>query len=563
MTPPLNRRQAICVAALTTGASAVNASANAAQIGDCSAVVPSPKAFGIVGDGKIDDTAALRRYSAACEIAGQSARLGRLAVKISGPVTSRIPLIFDQVSFGSLGDPGIYVTGSGYTALTFTHSINDLAVTVYGSGTVELDGDGTIRLDTRPYIDGIAFGAPDGQVPFLSSFVRSVRVFRLAGCAVRKTSVWDTTFSSISIEECGTADIPSYMVSASRKTTCNQMNVVRLQVERSIGRAISIHANTLSSTFGHIHSEGIIAVPGALTWELGGDVNYVSVRLHAQNPKHATALVRGQHCMLSLYRVEDDIRTDVDASGGHIFFNAPAATLAAYQNQSGRVTISGGAITLLAIGAGWSVAGSYVARLTLGFMPTETSTTLSDCTVAQFAPEPRHTTGSVTFRRCHVTGITALGNGLLRKVVFADDTSFTPWGGVGYFAEQEVILDGTSRILGSVHLVRTTFRWSGLIKGDVWQDDPNDRRAIATIDASATGRVTGWAPPTTRQPSLQLSNGLYCKSFENSEQNVAGAAVLFGWYYAGDWIEVRNGAVAGRCSRHNGVKSFIKARNPS
>lgn len=544
MTLLINRRQAIGAAALTVGMAAARSDASATKAGSCVPVLLSSEAFGIIGDGKVDDTTALRRYIAACEVEGQPARFGRLIIRISGPITSRVPLIFDDVSFGSMGDPGIYVTGSGYTALTFTHSISDLAVTVYGSGTVELDSNGAIRRDTRPRVDGIAFGTPDEKVPFLSSFVRSVRVFRLAGCAVRKTSVWDTTFSGISIEECGTADTPAYIVAAPKTTTCNQMNVVRLQVERSVGRAISIHPNTLSSTFGHIHSEGAVAVSGAQTWELGGDVNYVSVRLHAQNPKYATALVRGQHCILSLYRVEDGIRTDVDASGGHILFNAPSATLAANRDQSGRVTISGGAVALLNIGAGWSVVGSQVTRLTIGFMPADMSSTLSDCTIDQLAPAFGQTTGSVTFRRCRVKGITGAWDSVLRKVVFADDTSFTPDGGVGSFAEQEVILDATSKILGSVRLLRTTFRWFGLVNGDVWQDDPRDRRAIASADASATGLVNGWAPPTVGQASFRLSDGLYCKNFINSAERVAGSVPLFGWYYAEGWIEVRNVAVA-------------------
>ncbi len=542
MTLQINRRQAIGAAALTVAIVDTRVSADDANTGSSFPALIRPQDFGIVGDGKIDDTAALRRYIAACEAKGKPARFGRLVLRISGPLTSRVPFVFDEVSFGSIGDPGIYVTGSGYTALTFTHSISDLAVTVYGSGTVDIDSDGAIQRDTRPRVDGIAFGTPDGTIPFLSSLVRSVRVFRLAGCAVSKTSVWDTTFSSISIEECGTADTPAYIVSAPKQTTCNQMNVVRLQVERSVGRAISIHPNTLSSTFGHIHSEGAVAVNGVLTWELGGDVNYVSVRLHAQNPKNATALVRGQHCMLSLYRVEDGIRTDVDASGGHILFNAPSATLAAHRDQSGRVTISGGSVALFNIGAGWSVAGCHVMRLTIGFMPNDMNSILSDCTVDQLSPESGQTTGSVTFRGCRVTGIIATDQSILRKVVFSDDTGFTPEGGVGSFAEQEVILDATSKILGSVRLLRTTFRWSGIVNGDVWQDDPRDRRAIATADASATGRVAGWAPPTAGQVSLRLSNGLYCKNFVYSVQPVAGRAPPFGWYYAEGWIEIRNDA---------------------
>lgn len=507
----------------------------------CSSASLDPRAYGIVGDGLTDDTDAVRRYIAACETAGSPARFGRHVVLISGPITSRIPIIFDDVGYGSLGDPGFHVTGVDYTALTFTGSINDLAVTVYGHGVVTFRPDGSILNDSRPRVNGIAFGTPDGRVPFSASVVRSVRLFRLAGFGIKKTSVWDTSFLGISIEECGTATSPAYVVAAPAGTTCNQMNIVRLQVERSVGCAIYIHPLTLSSIYGHIHSEQAHALPQHTTWEIGGDVHYASVRLQSKNPEIATAVVRGHQCLIDLYRTEGGFPTGVDASGGHVQFNAPSAILAPTPNQSGQVTVMGGSIAARNIGAGWTFSGCVLSELTVGFMPRNLSSNFTDCTIERLAPMPGQTLASVVFRGCKIAGTTVGQDCRLADVSFLSGSVFMPTGGVARFGDQKVTLDQTSKILGSVVLDGTRFDWAGTVEGDVSQSTPENRHALAHTTAVATGRVTGWGPPKSNPSMPRLPNGIYCKNFSDSVVDRRRNWSVFGWYYAGEWIEDRQG----------------------
>lgn len=354
--------------------------------------------YGVVGTLAVDDTVAFRNALSDCAASNLVALGSNLAVQISGPVTVNGPgLRFDNMSYGNIGDPGIYATGSGYTAVTVTGQITDWQVTVYGNANA---------------VSGVNFSNP-----ILSRFA-ATRVYNLKGgvFGVQLNKTWDCRFGSISVELCQNLSDYAFSVLPNGDTT-NMTHIERLQVERcgiGSGKAIWVDSTTLSCVIDNIHSEQITAVAGVDTWYLAGGVQYNSLRLAALgSPSNATA-----HFVSAVFiqpRVEGDITVHLEgASGGNLVLIRPDMTgsgnVGALTNQTGVITVVGGAIANLnSDGNVWRVFGTQITTLTVGFCNTDaTRMQFYGCPITTLVSNS--TTAAATFVECTISE----GNSLLR-----------------------------------------------------------------------------------------------------------------------------------------------------
>lgn len=486
---------------------------------------------GIVGNGRIDETIKVQAFLDLCRANGGCiAYFGTMRVQLSGPLVSTVGIVFDPLGYGEADSPGFYVTGSGYTALTVTGGVADFNVTVAGFGEARQDANGVIVADTRPRVNGIAFGDPDQDRPLAASVIRQARAFKLAGFGVRHITCYDCTFTAISVEQCGTATQHAFEVAGSAAFNCSESVWVRLQVERSACRAIFIHPNTLSCVFGKVHSEGTAARRGDPAWQLGGACSYDALRLHAIDPQLAAARIVGQQATLTNLRVDDydRIPVEVDATGGRVVFLNPIATLAPTPNQAGEIAVFGGAVNALRIGAGWSFSGTALTSLEIGFMGTGGSTRLSQCTVGRLEPQAGQTTGTVCISNSVVrlmTFVTATGR-LARTEMLGGTHCSSPNG--AHLAYQSVLVDASSTLEGDVTLDHCALRLLGTVDGDLTVVAAP--QSLAGMDAVVTGTVQGWTFPQAHDLLGPHRPGMFCKNL-----GVAGGSVP-GWIFAaGRW----------------------------
>lgn len=241
-------------------------------------------------------------------------------------------IIFDQVSHGNEGGPGILVTGTAYTALLITRSPQYVQCSVYGTGNAA---------------NGVVF-----QNPLLAR-VQYIRVFDLDGFGVKINKCWDCVFESVSVEQCGNTTHYAFSVNDDAplpiEETSNMSHFLRLQVEKPNTQAIYIAPNTLSCLIDNIHSEQATVNASYVTWELGGgSCQYNSARFHANGTTaNGTVKLNASHTMYCNLRAEGDIVVTALAfvSGDLMLVNPTiSGTFKLFLNQTGQVTMSGGIV---------------------------------------------------------------------------------------------------------------------------------------------------------------------------------------------------------------------------
>ena len=287
--------------------------------------------YGVVGDGVTDDTAAMNYALAQAALAGRTLYMGKMTVKISGPLTMTGPgLRWDTAGFGNPGDPGIYVTGSGYVALTVSGSPQEWVVSVYGTGNA---------------CQGILFSNPQ------SGTLLHTRVYNLGAWGVWINEMFDCWWGTISVELCGTAAANDYAFSIRNGAgTSNMSKIDRLQVEQATTQAIYIDGNSLCLIIDAIHSERLIAPDITKNaWQFDGAAcSYNGGRFESGGTSaDAVLLMQGEDCNYICFRAEGNIKVELAGSSGTgITVISPnfAGTAGEVPAQSGAIVILGGLI---------------------------------------------------------------------------------------------------------------------------------------------------------------------------------------------------------------------------
>lgn len=285
--------------------------------------------YGVVGDGVADDTAAMNYALAQAALANRVLYMGKMIVKITGALTMTGPgLVWDTAGFGNAGDPGILVTGAGYTALTVSGSPQAFIVSVYGTGNA---------------CAGVLFSNPQRAVCL------DLRVYNLAGVGCNITQCFDCLFGTISVELCGSnaANGHAFLITDGGGTS-NETTILRLQVEQANCQAISISPNSLNLAICLIHSERLNNPDNTKpAWILGGAGCWFGSSRFTSNGVAANAIVwlRGAYSEYSAMRVESGCTVNLEGtSGTGIVVVSPNFTgnTSEFAGQSGALVIIGG-----------------------------------------------------------------------------------------------------------------------------------------------------------------------------------------------------------------------------
>lgn len=483
--------------------------------------------YGIKGDGSVE-TAAVQAFLTMCSQRQSAAYFGRKAVTVDGALTAgSVPIIFESAGNGVAGRaPGFYARGSGYTVLTVSGVITGSQIFIQPDkpGAVTYAADGTLTSDTRPKLNGLALGVKDGSsyLPCILSFVPAIRVSGLNGFGIRKTIVWDCTFGTVTVEDCGESGTNgawyAYHVAADDADNCNEMSIARLQVERAVHRAIYVHPRTLSCTYSKTHTEGAHGLAGVRTWVLGGSTVWISPRLQSAFPATATSLLTGPVHVIAL-RGEMG-RIACDASGTRMRIESSGGTFEAADAQNGFITFASCAGSFYNMGLGCTLAACNSDLVELGFCPQNFYAMIDGGTITDL-----HRRSGETQAAVRLSGVVASGDiANVRDTLLLNGTRFAPTGGTQALGTQNVTIDPSSEIAGNVVVDNTAGRWDGLIRGNV--NVMTSHRWLAGASAFASGTVTNWGPPVISGPMV----GMYCKNVRPTAQGAAGSQyVVTGW----------------------------------
>lgn len=310
--------------------------------------------FGVIGDGVADDTVAFQYALDQASAYQRVLYCGMMQIKISGPIicTDCVGIVFEKAGFGNPGDPGIKVTGTGYTALTLTTAIfHQLQLAIYGTGNT---------------CNGLYLQTP------LFAKLQTVRVYNLDGFGVKIDSCFDCLFDDISIELCGNASEYAFSMNGAGNT-CNMTHILRLQVELANINAIFIDdGNTLCCVFDSIHSERATVVGSGVptantTWMFGGgNCTYNNIRVEAiSSGASGYVWARGANCVYQALRTENGVQTCLAADNSSSITLIEAnitGTVFAQAGQSGQIVFIGG--DQATIQANWT--GTTNQRVMLG-----------------------------------------------------------------------------------------------------------------------------------------------------------------------------------------------------
>jgi hypothetical protein len=487
--------------------------------------------YGVVGDGVTDDTVAAQAFIDACYAAGRrTANFGSMCCKISGPLyASFVGIVFEPFGYGDSpsNSSGFYVVerpdGVPYTALTVTGFVADMNVSVFGTGTVEGDANHNVTRDTRPRVNGVALGRPDGATQLAASTIRGIRTYMLRGFGVKETNVFDTLIQNISIEYCGSEVEYAYSVQGDGNATgtVNESVHLRVQVEFAVYQAIYISPFTLSVGFLNIHSERAIAHPSYRTWFFGGSIKIQNIRLDAFERGKASIKFLSNQMSVEMLRA-DDIPCEIDPTGGVINMLNCAGRFIPTTASNGRVNFSGAIGRFEQVKAGWVISGSAVSYLSVAEMGDEQFAVVRDSEVAVVESSATSTQGNL---RVHGTSIASLTTSGMRSFKALDGSRCTLKGGVQQMAYQKIAVDATSRLIGNVVLDSCGMRLDGVIQGDM--NYAASRQALIGDRAVVTGGVANNGPPE----SGAYLDGLYDGMVTKNPKPVVGNPK--GWMYAG------------------------------
>jgi len=313
--------------------------------------------FGAIPGGIVDCTTAIQ---AACNYGNSSTGKNKIIksrgglFKITGPITANTAG-FDIGSAGygnAVGsDSAIIVSGTGYTAFTYSGQATNFNISLFGNG-----GTCNALLLSNP---------------FLGKFGK-IRVYNFDGFGVKINKMWDSVIDFISIEQCGNATEYAFSINDDGDTT-NMSHILRLQVEKSKYKAIYVSPNTLSCLIDNIHSEQATGQVGTYTWVLGGNrCTYNTLRLDANAPSSdASAILTGSHNKYITPLIEGDIIASVEAqAGSSIDIDNPEiqGRLINVAGQVGLINVTGGGINeVVCEPDGFRFDRVGVAHLSIGF----------------------------------------------------------------------------------------------------------------------------------------------------------------------------------------------------
>ncbi len=292
--------------------------------------------YGVVGDGVADDTVAMNYALAQAAAAQRILYCGNMVVKITAALSGGggCPgLVFDQAAYGNAADPGIFVTGAGYTALTWHGSPQAWSVNIYG---------------TANACDGLVLGIAGGA-NIARGVLLNTRVYNLAGFGVQINKCYDCLFGSISIELCGMAAKAAFQMNDDGDT-CNMTHICRLQVEQATTLAIDISPNSLALVIDSIHSERLISPDAAAyAWVLGGASSSFNASRFQSGGTSANAKLwlRGSVTDYTAVRAEGNINVYLEGvAGTTLSLISPNinGTCQEYGGQTGQLMIFGGLI---------------------------------------------------------------------------------------------------------------------------------------------------------------------------------------------------------------------------
>jgi len=297
-------------------------------------------------------TGQTQKLQAVLDIAAQQRRIlycGGLRIKVNGPLyMTGSGLLFDATRNDD--GPGLYVltngsAGTGYTVLTTCASYGPVVKgSIINVFDCKIQADGS--LGGRATVNGIKFFNPQ------LSTIQNVRASKLNGTGVEIDEVFDSVFTTISVEECGNSS--SYaMRCAATSGTSNETHIQRLQVELSVERAIYI--DMLASIVDNIHSEraDVDLTPSsgswAPTWVLSGARSHFNQgRFDASiGTQNGRLVVEGENCVYTAIMTEPNVQVDMDGlSNAGIVLTSPNITHIGRMKSGndGRVQIIGGQI---------------------------------------------------------------------------------------------------------------------------------------------------------------------------------------------------------------------------
>jgi hypothetical protein len=363
--------------------------------------------------------------------------------------------------------------------------------TTYGAGN-------TIVSDTRPQIDGILCGSEDGTKPFLVSAVQSLYVQGLAGIGVELATCWDSTFTTITTEDCGAVGKPAFLGYANANDNVNECHIVRLQTERSVGEAIVIDPRCVSMTISKIHAEGTRAQAGAMAYVLGGvRCTYASTRMQAIGAQPMCRINGGGSALTTLGA--ENIRVSVDASGSSVTFISPAADMESFPAQNGKITVLGGTGSFYGLNAGWKLYGVDVGVLDIGEVTDARSLIIEACDVDTLSSSS--TNSRATLRDCRIAAGGFLGG---ETVLLNCAFSPTLTNGSYTIANTRAHING-GVLNGDMIIDTAAVRFSGIprLSGSLTQVQGGGKQALALSPVEVTGTVTGWAfPDESRSPDF-------------------------------------------------------------
>lgn len=524
--------------------------------------------YGIVGDDVVDDTAGFQGALDDATLLNKILYCGSLTIRISGPCVGGGPgLLFDRVSHGSTGGPGVHVTGTAYKGTQYTdlsaggagstltsaaHPFDSTYVEKYmylTSGTngvvdrfqitavagvvATLDhpvttgamSNGVGYIDSPAltmggiismwkaciYGDGVQANLLYLRNPLLSHF-EDIRCFNTSGYGFFTDNCWDNVFNTVSVEQCGNALNYAFVVADGRlagsPSTSNQSHFKRIQVEKSLTKAIHISGSTLSCNFDNIHSEQDTPTPGVDTWYLGGGrCAYRAITLASLVPANATCQLALSNSTLDTMLVVGPTTVNVNANDTVTLIDLEVqGTLQPFTNQSGIIHLVSGRIQTLNADptAFWRIFGSHISLLNVGFSNNPVDPTWLRCHNSQIDEmKSTSTLSSGTFVDCTISE----GHDLLQGqfimhggVVTCTGTGTTTGGGTlhGIVHNSGYIECRGGRINGSINFSNhATIRGYGMIlNGNIACVDAGTSDVVMDHGSIITGTRSGIGIPT-------------------------------------------------------------------
>lgn len=506
--------------------------------------------FGVVGDASsdannqpigTDDTVAAQAFLDLCASLQRIAYFGGLRVLISGPLyVHNGSMVFDRCSFTATGEgtgvvrgePGVYVKGNGYTAITYSGILTDHRVTICGSGDAYVM-NGKIIADTRPKVNGFQFGNPLGAArgTMILSRMQWTRATKLSGTGIRIVNAFDITDAgAMSTERCGNAEAFASSIEDGGNTT-NESVFPYWQNEFSVGKAMYISPNLLACKFLRIHSERI----DTLTTDQGqtiaawvfGPAQYSTVRLNSRNMLGRAEFTVQYGDIRGLK--PENVRVAVNSTGGIFTFHDAQFTqgVEAMTGSNGVVNFIGCSGYFHNVMPGWHIQGGTAIEINVGPCASGRFPTVRDMDVQ--ALRPTDSTAAVALMSSRVE---ALRGGGWQEVRVTANSRAMLENGAQTFAQMKLVLDATSKIVGNVMMDSAGGRIAGRVEGDY--NMTGLRGTLFADTAEITGSMNTSAPPESEAYLDGAADGVRTKNCRPSlEQSNGFSFTVAGWIREG------------------------------